>query len=560
MKPATVVSVLAAGLALAACRTSDLPEPRRDRPNILLVVADDLGYSDLGAYGGEIRTPTLNALAESGLVATDFYVSPRGAPTRAMLLTGVDHHLTGFGGLPRRIAPNQRGKPGYEGALNQRVVSVASVLRDAGYHTTMAGKWELGATARSLPAARGFQRSFVLLDGFASHWEDRRSAIVGHEYAGYSENGRLLYELPDGYFSTRHFTDFLMASIEEQRSDGRPFFAYLSFQAPHGPLAVPEDWRDRYAGVYDSGYDAARAGRLTRMKRRGLVRLEVKPFPGIPTVPAWSALSDDLKHKQARRMELYAAMVENLDHHLGRLLDYLREIGEYGDTVVVFLSDNGTEPADRGPAGMDPRARDWLARQFPESDVENWGSPGSFVEYGPAWAQVGMVPFRLFKGTQAEGGVRSPLIVSGPPVQRRGHTTHALLHVTDLAPTFLELAGAQHPSSYRGRPVLPIQGSSLVPLLAGERSARHGPREWLGFELGGDRAIRRGDWKLVWMAPPFGIDDWRLFRLDRDPSELWNRAAEEPDKMRELIELWDQYVEANGVILPGPAAADLADR
>ncbi|MDH3211300.1 MAG: arylsulfatase [Myxococcales bacterium] len=554
MKAALRIGVVtAAGLALGGCLFPETPVRTRERPNILLVVADDLGYSDLGAYGSEIPTPRLDALAESGLRATDFYVSPRGAPSRAMLLTGVDHHIAGFGNVGRRLAPNQEGRPGYEGRLNGHVVTVASLLKDAGYHTYMAGKWELGEGPQSLPAARGFERCFALHDGAASHWDDMSSAIPGRRRARYTEDGRDVAELPTDYFSTRTFTDFIIRRIEENRGDGRPFFAYLAYQAPHGPLAVPDDWRDRSAGRYDRGYDAVRGLRLLRMKRAGLLPQSVHPYPGIPTVPAWKDLSEDQRREQARKMELYAAMVENLDFHLGRLLDRLRAIGEYDDTLVVVLSDNGTEPGDRGPAGMDSRDREWYAQQFPDSDFGNWGRKGSFVEYGPAWAQVGMLPFRLFKGTMAEGGIRSPLIVSGPGVAERGKLSHAILHVTDLTPTFLALAQVSHPTTYRGRAVAPLQGASLLPLLAGKRRAKAGPHAWLGFELAGERALRRGPWKLLWMPPPFGAGTWRLYRLDRDPAELYDRSDQKPALLRDLLVLWEEYAKANGVVVPeGP--------
>jgi arylsulfatase len=548
----------ALGLALAGCLAPDLPPPTRDRPNILLVVADDLGYSDLGSYGGEISTPNLDALAKSGLRATNFYVSSRGAPSRAMLLTGVDNHIAGFGNLRRRLAPNQEGHPGYEGRLNGRVVTVASLLRDAGYHTTMAGKWELGEDPESLPSARGFERSFALHDGAASHWDDMVSAIPGRERARYTENGRNVSALPADYFSTEHFTDFIMDSIDANRGDGRPFFAYLAYQAPHGPLAVPDDWRDRYADRYEKGYDAIRSVRLMRMQRMGLVEQYVRPYPGIPTVPAWKDLSEDQKRAQARKMELYAAAVENLDFHLGRVLDHLREIDEYRETLIVFLSDNGAEPGDRGPAGMDPRNRDWYARHFPVTEFESWGRKGSFTEYGPAWAQVGMVPFRLFKGTHAEGGIRSPLIASGPGVAEGGKISHALLHVMDLTPTFLALAKVSHPREYRGRSIAPLQGESLAPLLTGEWRARLGPHEWLGFELAGDRAVRKGPWKLVWMPPPFGAEKWRLFRLDRDPAELWDRSDGKPEQRKALLAIWEEYAKANGIVLPEVEGEDEA--
>ena len=550
----------AVALAVSGCLTPEVPVPRGERPNILLIVADDLGYSDIGAYGGEISTPNLDGLADAGFRATDFYVASRGGPSRAMLLTGTDNHIAGFGAPRRRLAANQEGLPGYEGQLSNRVVTVASLLRDAGYHTSIAGKWELGDTPENLPAARGFERSFVLHDGAASHWSDMRSAIPGRERAGFTRDGSSVPALPPEYFSTRHFTDTLLGYIAEARSSRRPFFAVLSYQAPHSPLASEHD---PARGLYDDGYDAIRKRRLLRMKRMKLVREYVLPYPGLPTVPPWSALSDAAKRAQSRKMELYAAMVTDMDANIGRVLDSLGEAGDRDDTFIVFLSDNGPEPRDRGPSGMNSRDLEWYAAQFPLQDPKHWGREGSFIEYGPAWAQVSSVPFRLFKRTLGEGGLRSPLIVSGPGVApagrfQRPRISRAILHVADLAPTFLALAGVPYPASYRSRAIAPLLGKSLLPHLAGERGARDGPHEWLGFAYGSDRAVRRGDWKLVWMRPPFGVARWRLYHLDRDPSELYDLFDDRPKERRELLALWESYATANGVVLPEPAKTGIA--
>jgi arylsulfatase len=552
--PALRLFTLALGLTtvltglVGACASD--PEPwKRDRPNILVVVADDLGYSDIGEFGGEIATPNLDELARSGLRAASFYVSPRGEPTRAMLLTGVDHHLAGIGAPTGRTAPNQQGKPGYEGHLNDDVVTVATLLRDAGYHTYMAGKWELGHAPEHRPAARGFERSFALLDSVASYWDDMRSVEPGRAHARYSRDGELIESLPAGYYSTRSLTDEMIGMIDQGRPSGRPFFAYLAYQAPHGPLSVPDDWRDRYAGRYDDGFEARRTQRLRRMKGQGLVRHEVLPFPGLPTIPAWSELSKEQQRRQARKMELYAAMVENLDHHLGRLIEHLEAIGERNETLILFLSDNGAAADDRGPAGIDLSLRGWLAVQFPEAQIESWGRQGSYVEYGAAWAQIGMVPFRLFKGTLGEGGIRSPLIASGRGVAP-GRQTQALLHVTDLAPTILEVAKVERPSSYRGRGLAALEGRSLVDLLAGNASDVRSGEDWVGFELDGQQALRQGVWKVVRMNKPIGSGKWRLYRLDRDPSELYDRAETSSDRRDRLVALWEEYARTRNVILP----------
>lgn len=550
-----------AGL-LAACLAPAASEPQRRQPNVLVIVADDLGYSDLGVYGSEIETPNLDALAESGLLATSFYVAPDGGPTQAMLLTGVEHHQLGMAKVRRWAASTGLDRTAYEQRLSPRAVTLASLLSAAGYHTVMAGRWELGEAPGQRPSEHGFERSFALHDGAASHWSDMRSAIPGRTLAHYSRDGQDVAELPADHFSTRAFTDFVIGSIDAWRRDERPFFAYIPFQAPHAPLAVPEDWRERYAGRYDEGYDAIRGARLLRMKQRALVREDVRPYPGLPTVPAWRELPEAVQKTQARKMELYAAMVSNLDFHVGRLLDYLRGIGELEETLVVFLSDNGASPSDRGPLGMQPTDRAFYVEQFPVVDPARWGGPETFLEVGPAWAQVSTVPFRLFKGTLAEGGIRSPLIVSGPGVRsgrgvfdlRRREPSGALLHVTDLAPTILELAGVAPPARWQGRDVLRPQGRSLVPLLAGEFTARRGPHAQLGFEAGGDRALHRDPWKLVWLSPPFGPGDWLLYRIDRDPAELYDLSREHPDERRELQALWEDYARAHGIAIDPPRA------
>lgn len=549
-----VPTILAAALLAACARPVEVPEPRVSRPSFLLIVADDLGFSDLGAYGSEIPTPHLDGLAASGLRASDFYVSCRGGPSRAMLLTGVDNHVAGLGvsgGRPPDAS--QAGRPAYAGQLSDRVVTVASLLRDAGYHTLVAGKWALGEEADDLPEARGFARSFVLHDPAASHWADMRSAVPGRGRAHYTRDGREVETLPSGYFSTRSLTDYVIHGISEALHQDRPFFAYLSYQAPHGPLA--DEGREDFTGRYDHGYDAVREDRLLRMKILGLVGQEVRPYPGIPTIPRWADLSPEQQRDQARRMELYASMVAGIDFHVGRLLDFLRGAGALDDTVIVFLSDSGPEPRGRPPGSRGPQRR-WFEDQFPLQDRTHWGRAGSFVGVGPGWAQVSSVPFRLFKGTLAEGGIRSPLIVSGagvkgPNATGRPRVARDLLHVMDLVPTFLELADVPHPHNHGGREVAPLQGRSLVPLLAGARAA---PRSWHGFGYADQGAVRAGRWKLVLMPPPFGVGRWRLYRLDHDPSELFDLSEQEPDRVEQLSSLFTRYAEENGVVLPALAA------
>lgn len=523
------------------------------RPNILLIVADDMGYSDLGCFGGEISTPNLDALAARGLKATNYCVGPTCSPTRSMLLSGVDHHVAGFGNMHEYTGPEQKGKPGYEGHLNDRVTSLAALMRDSGYHTYMAGKWHLGDEPAHWPRAAGFERDFTLMQGGGSNWSDMMYPDPTHPNLTFSRDGERVEKLPDDHFSTQAYADYIMKCIDEGGADGEPFFAYLSFQAVHSPFAVPDDWLDRYAGRYDGGYDAVRASRAARMKEMGLIAADATVFPRLPSIPAWDSLTPEVKRLSARKMELYAAMLENMDFHIGRVLDHLAARGQLDDTLVVFMSDNGAEFTEVMALidTLGPGAKKWAEENF-DLRPESWGRKGGLVDYGPAWAQVGSLPFRLYKAYVTEGGVRSPLIVAGPGVAHRGDASNALLHVTDLLPTFLELAHADHPASRSGSKLVAPTGRSLLPLLAGSTSAVRTDTDWIGFELFGNCALRQGDWKILRIAKESGgTGEWELFDLKTDPAETRDLSAAQPARMKAMLALWDEYVATNGVVLTG---------
>jgi arylsulfatase len=517
---------------------------QQKRPNILLVVVDDMGYSDLGAYGGEIRTPNLDRLARSGLMFTDFYVGPTCSPTRSMLMSGNDNHIAGLGNMNEALLPNQVGQPGYEGYLNDRVVSVASLLRDAGYHTYMSGKWHLGEEPEHDPSKRGFEKSFTMLQGGTSHFDDEWMMYVNYTPT-YRENG-VRTHVPRGFYSTEFYTDKIIEYID-QREDGRPFFAYLSYTAVHDPLHVPDDWLDKYKGAYDAGYDALREQRLGRMKRLGIVPQETKLAPRLPMVPAWDELNAEQKARQARKMELYAAMVENMDFHVGRLVAYLKEGGLYDNTVILFLSDNGANGAEMHQYPGTDEA--WIERNS-DNRFENWGRQFSRIAQGPGWAQASVTPFRLFKAFNAEGGIRSPLIVHGPGMARAGQKVGAVAHVMDIAPTLLDIAGSSYPSRYGDRQIAPPRGRSIIPLISGQRDFVRAQDEPLCWELFGWRAVRLGNWKATWIVRPFGASDWQLFNLAMDPGETNDLAEERPRKLGQLVDEWDAYADEVEVILP----------
>jgi arylsulfatase len=548
---------LAASLAFGTFDSS-AAESAKPKPNLLLIVADDMGFSDAACYGGEIRTPNLDSLAARGMRCTDFHTAPSCSPARSMMLTGTDNHIAGIGNMAEWAGPEQKGKPGYEGHLNDRAATLPKLLRDSGYHTYMAGKWHLGEKPGEWPAAKGFERDFTLLQGAGSHWSDMLGLLPSEPKVSYTRNGAKLESLPKDYYSSKDLTDTLIRNISEHQGDGKPFFAYLAYQAPHGPLAVPDAWRDKYKGRYDKGYDAIRAERLARQKKLGIVGENVSTFPRLPNIPAWDTLTAEQRKQSARKMELYAAMIEYMDDQIGRLLEFLRQTGQLDNTLIVFISDNGaagedmTELMDK----LSPEARGWMEKTY-DNRIENWGRPGSCVEYGPAWAQVSSVPFRQFKGVEAEGGIRVPMIACGPGVNHQGKINHSLLHVMDLMPTFLESAGIEHPAGKDGSSVATPQGKPMGSLLENRETATRGASDWIGWELFGNRAIRQGDWKLLRMLPAAGgTGDWELFHLKDDPAETHDRSAEHPEKRKALISLWDEYVKKNGVIVSdaGPFA------
>jgi arylsulfatase A-like enzyme len=525
----------------------------QDRPNILLIVADDLGYTDLGSYGGEINTPVLDELAQEGMRFTDFYVSPTCSVTRSMLLSGTDNHVAGLGTMASFIAPNQAGRPGYEGVLNERVVSVASLLRDNGYHTYMAGKWHLGVKPDQYPHARGFERDFSTLVGGGSHFNDRWNIEWQIPKMPYTEDGKLVTELPRNFYSSKDYTDKTLQFMKDNQGDGKPFFAYMAYTAPHGPLHLPNNWLRRYKNHYDEGWDAIRGQRLARARELGIVRADANAADRLFFVPRSSVLTPALRTALGRKMELYAGMVEYMDDQIGRVFDYLKETGQYENTIVMFLSDNGAEGNDlRAMVAGQPGTMGFLhaMRNFSEDGHNSLGRKGTYSEYGPAWANVGMTPFSLYKGWTAEGGIRSPLIISGPGVRNAGAINNkAILHVMDVAPTILDIANIKHGSTYKGRNVAPMQGKSWVNTMTGKAHSPRGPKDWLGWELFNNRAIRQGDWKISWLYKPFGTEDWQLFNLASDPGEQYDLSAKYPGKKRELIGLWKKYKKKNGVII-----------
>jgi arylsulfatase A-like enzyme len=519
------------------------------RPNFLVIVADDLGFSDIGAFGSEISTPNLDRLAYAGIRLTDFHSAPACSPTRSMLLTGTDHHIAGIGTMLEVTPPGFQGPPGYEGYLNDRVVALPELLRDAGYLTLMAGKWHLGNTIDRAPWARGFDRSFALLPAGASHYANVPGDFLS-AMSRYTEDDQFV-TVDDDFYSSDFYADTLLRYFRERTDDDQPFFAYLPFQAPHWPLQAPAETIAKYRGRYDDGPDALRETRLAALKRLGLCPPDVVAHPVVADgEPEWSDLTAEEQALSARTMEVYAAMVDRMDYNIGKVVDYLTETGELDNTVVIFLSDNGAEGAI---VEAMPILGGLIAAEIEkhwDNSLDNAGAANSFIWYGPRWAQAATAPSRLHKAFTTEGGIRVVGLVSWPGFDRRQQIGTAFSTVMDIAPTVLELAGVAHPGTeYRGREVAPIRGRSLLPYLSGDAESVHDEATATGWELFGRRAIRQGDWKAIHLPEPYGPGAWQLYDLSADPGEIDDLAASHPDKLAELLVLWDRYVEDTGVLL-----------
>jgi len=524
----------------------------RARPNVVLVLADDLGFSDIAPYGSEIHTPTLSALAASGIRFSNYHTAASCAPTRAMLLTGVDSHIAGVPNIPEMIPPEQRAYPHYQGVLGRNVVTVATLLQDAGYHTYMSGKWHLGMTPDLLPSHRGFERTVAMADSGADNWE-QKPYIPIYERANWFADGER-FDLPEDFYSSRFLIDKTIEFVDSNIDDGAPFFAYIPFQAVHIPVQAPQAFIDRYMGVYDIGWDVLREQRLARAIALGLVPAETA-MVRMSTTEDWAAQTAQDQRIHAKRMAVYAAMVEAMDHHLGRFIDHLRAIGEYENTVFIFTSDNGPEPSGMAPA------KTWLADLFiaPQgynNDYETLGLKGSLNTIPPSFTSAAASPLAFYKFHAGEGGMRVPLIIAGEPLRAQRDLTHAFTYVTDIAPTILGLTGVKAPEKrYGGRPIAAISGRNLLPLIAGDVDRIRSADDFVGYELAGNAALFQGDYKMVLNRGPVGDGLWHLFNIVSDPGESVDLSAQLPEKSQQMLALYGQYVAEVGV-LPVPKGYD----
>lgn len=527
------------------------------RPNIIIILADDLGYSDLGCYGGEINTPALNNLAENGLRFTQFYNASRCCPSRASLLTGLYPHQAGIGGMTM-----DKGLVGYRGYLTENTVTIAEVLKKVGYHTGMVGKWHVSNTIEqekeeqlkwlahqiSYPAFSPLSQ-YPVNRGFDKYYGNIWGVVDFFDPFSLVNGTKPVESVPKDYYHTIAIGDTAIAYVDDFTRDDKPFFLYVAHTAPHWPLhALPQDIK-KYDDTYKVGWDAIRKGRYQKMLKSGLINGETAPlsqrmFPD----KQWENNPD--KEWDARAMAVHAAMVDRMDQTIGKLIEKLKEKGELDNTLIFFLSDNGASyeiPAKYGP-GFDRAGstRDGRKVIFP---VEKEALPGPQTVHagiGPEWANVANTPLRYYKSKEHEGGIATPFIVHWPKkINKKGTITNQPGHVIDIMATCLDVSGAVYPKTFEGRKITPIQGKSLLPAFLGKKQKGHDVLFW---EHLGASAIRQGDWKLVKLTQK---SEWELYNLAKDRTEVNDLAGKYPEKVKELSVLWQKM--ANDLnVLPSP--------
>jgi arylsulfatase len=517
---------LLVGPSIGKCNVTQQPDTAlpAKKPNIIVILADDMGYSDIGCFGSEIETPNLDAMARGGLRMTQFYNASRCCPTRASLLTGLYPHQAGVGDMV-----NTRPQPAYQGYLNERCVTIAEALKDGGYNTYMAGKWHVGTAREHWPVQRGFQRYFGLIDGASSYFN----------LAPYRPGQKLILALDNeeytpgkDFYATNAYGEYAVKFVEENKTANKPFLLYLAFTAPHWPLhALPEDIA-RYKGKYLKGWDVMREERFNRLKQSGIIDKNTRLSPRDENVPAWNSITQKEKLDWDEKMSVYAAMVYRMDQNIGRLLQKLKETGQDKNTLIMFLSDNGGSYESIDGPGFRPEIL--AASKKPSAD------PTSFTAYAFRGANLSNTPFRYFKRWEHEGGTATPFIAYYPGVIKPGKIDGRPAHIIDIMSTCLDLAGVAYPSTFKGREVTPAEGTSLLPLFKGEQWTGH---DAIFFEHEGNRAVRKGDWKLVSVYPE---NRWHLYNMKTDRTELNDLAAANPGIVSELSGLYEAWAKKSG--------------
>jgi arylsulfatase A-like enzyme len=516
---------------------SSLAAKGASKPNFIVIVVDDAALMDFGATGGEASTPNIDMLAQRGALFTNYHSSPLCSPSRAMLLTGLDNHRTGHATIEEVLPPEQAGKPGYTLRLEPGVLTVAKRLKAGDYRTYMTGKWHLGRNDGDLPNAHGFDRSFALDASGADNWE-QKSYMPYYDHAPWFEDGKPA-TLPAGFYSSQFIVEKMIDYLKSGEAN-RPFFGYLAFQAVHIPVQVPREFSDKYKGRFDQGWEALRQARWARAQAMGVVPTNAPYAPLPPMLRHWNKLSAEEHRIFARSMEVYSGMIEAMDHHIGRLIAHLKSTGQFENTIFVVTSDNGPEPSDPVHAtGMNI----WMALNGYHWDIARLGERGSMGFIGPEWAAAISSPGSLFKFYTTGGGLRVPLIVSGPGILSMRHASSAF--VTDVTPTILDFAGVDA-SAVSGAKAM--NGVSLRPVLDRRAERTHADDKSIGVEVAGNAALFKGDYKIVRNGGALSDPQWRLYNITDDPAETRDLSGAEPTRFAAMIADYRTYMARNGVL------------
>ena len=532
-------ALFCAFLAISTVSAQETDESRSGSPNIVILLIDDAALMDLGVYGGEARTPHIDSLAARGVMFTQFRASPMCAPSRAMLLTGLDNHQAGVATISKVLPDEQRGQPGYSLSFEPGVNTIARHLNPAGYKSYAIGKWDLGSTEGALPGSHGFDRSFVMDGSGADNWEDR-PYIPYYPEAPWFEDGQAA-DLPDDFYSSKFIVDKTIEYIDAEKSlanGDSPFFAFLSFQAIHIPVQAPAEFIAHYDGVYDDGWHELRKRRWERSREIGLVPPDT-PFSPIPdNLRRWEDLSASDQALYAARMQVNAGMLEAMDFHIGRFLSYLKERGAFENTIFVVTSDNGPEPS----RGDDQRTNLLLQLNGYHTGLDGIGGKGSWGFIGPEWANAAASPSAMFKFYGAEGAVRTPFILAGPGLPSGVQNTQPV-HISDITPTLLDLVKVEPLDAGKK-----FFGRSIVPAIMNAEISTYDPDEPRGMEVSGSSALYRGEFKITRNMPPQGDGNWGLFNIAQDPGETVNLLPENRALFADLYNDYQLYASKVGVL------------
>ena len=520
-------------------------------PNIVLILVDDAALMDFGCYGGEAKTPNIDRLAKGGTMFTNYHASPMCAPSRSMLMTGHDSHSTGIANLPIFTPPDYVNKEGYEGVLNDKVYTVATRLKEKNYHTYVTGKWHLGHTETTLPTKRGFDRSYILDASGADNYQQRPYLPIQDAKPPWFKDGKLI-DLPEDFYSSKNLVDEMIQFMEEMPEDENPFFAFLSFLAIHIPVQAPKEYTEKYIDTYQQGWDIIRQQRCEKAKQLGIIPSDAPIGEMLPNLKKWEDLSEEEQQYRAKAMAVNAGMLEAMDFHIGRYIQYLEAKGTFDNTIFIITSDNGPEAS----ATTDlPVMKMWLKYVGYDQSYERLGERGSVTYIGPEFASAAAGPSAYFKFYAGEGGLRVPLVFSGPqiPVDT---SINAFSLITDVTPTILSLAGIDNP---KDAPIGPMNGKNLVPLLKGQATRVYAPNEPVGMEAAARCVLFKDKMKIVKNGKPYGDNVWRMFDLEKDPGETTDLKTALPEQFSEMTQDYTNYVQKFGVLEMGTAYEPLME-